>query len=112
MITPTGTSRGAKATRARASVHTRNTAPASAAWGSSTRCSGPARKRTPCGTISPTKPMAPTVATATEVSTAVTTSSSILVRRTPIPREAAVSAPKASPSRAFEHSQAAASPRG
>lgn len=56
--------------------------------------------------------MAPTVATATAVSTAVTTSSSIRVRRTSIPRDAAVSVPKASPSRAFEQSQAAASPSG
>ncbi|CAM5298270.1 hypothetical protein SNARM312S_07131 [Streptomyces narbonensis] len=111
-MTPTGTSRGAKAIRASASVQTRNTAPASAAQGSSTRWSGPTRKRTPCGTISPTKPMAPTVATATAVSAAVTTRSSVRVCRTPIPREAAVSVPKESPSRAVEQSHATASPSG
>ncbi len=68
MITPTGSSMGAKAMRATTSTQTRKMAPTSTATGSARRWSVPTSMRTMWGMTRPTKPMAPETATMMPVS--------------------------------------------
>src|SRR5690606_29786223 len=100
VMTPTGSSIGAKAMRATTSTHTRNTAPMSTETGSTRRWSVPTSIRTTCGMTRPTKPMAPETATITPVSSESMMNRVTRRRPTSMPSVRAVSSPTSSALRA------------
>ena len=90
---PTGSSKGENSTRASTSHSVTKPAPPSAEATSSGSASCPVKRRTACGTISPTKPNSPAKLTAAPASAAARTSSTQRTAPTDRPRLRATSSP-------------------
>ncbi|MCO5561385.1 hypothetical protein L7F22_015006 [Adiantum nelumboides] len=110
VTTPAWTSPGGVTTRPRTSAASSRTGPASAASGSTTRWSVPARRRTRCGTASPRKAIGPAAAVAAPASTTRATPHTARSVPTARPNDRATSSPSASALSRGPQVRASASP--
>jgi len=96
VTTPTGSSDGAKTSRAMRSEISRNNPPARAECRKSRRWSGPIISLTACGTISPTNPIIPATETEKEASQVARIRKTLRTVLTGQPSDRAVSSPRLS----------------